>query len=78
MKKAQILSEIRKERPNQKIKNILDFKRNKHGFYNVTVEMEGRFLETKINRTIVTIPYPKKSYKKLKRNEQLDWRFENC
>ena len=78
MLKQELLKEIRKERPNHKIKEVLDFKKSKHGFFNVTVEMEGRFFETKVNRTIVTIPYPKNDYKKLTRNEQLEWRFENC
>lgn len=76
--KEELLEKIRKERPNQNIKKVLDFKKSKHGFFNVTVEMEGRFFETKINRTIITIPYPKKDYKKLTRSQQLDWRFENC
>ena len=72
-----MLEKIRQDRPNQVIHEVISFKENEYGFYDVKVEMETMFFETKISHAKHTLPYPMSEYEKLSEKEQLDWRFNN-
>ena len=77
MNKDELLVKLRLERPEQVIHEVLSFKKNKHGFYNVDVNMETMFFKTKIKNTHITLPYPCSEYEKLTEGEQFNWRWEN-
>lgn len=72
-----MLKKIRKDRPNQTIYKVLSFKKNKYGFYDVKVDMEGWFFETKIIHTVNTLPYPLSKYKKLNSQDMGEWLLNN-
>lgn len=76
-KKHRMLKKIRKDRPNQTIYKVLSFKKNKYGFYDVKVDMEGWFFETKIIHTVNTLPYPLSKYKKLNSQDMGEWLLNN-
>jgi hypothetical protein len=76
IRKKQILAQIRKERPTQVINKVLKFEKNKYGFYNVKVDMEGQFYDIKIRHTVTMLPYPISKYNKLTTEQQQDWFFK--
>jgi len=71
MNKEELLEKIRKERPNQVIHNVISFKKNKDGYYDVLVDMEAKFFESKIKHTMETIPYPLSQHLKLKTEDKI-------
>ena len=73
----EMLIKIRQDRPDQVIHEVLDVKENSYGFYNVKVDMETYFFETKIRHCHTTLPYPIAEYEKLSSIEQLEYRWEN-
>jgi len=73
----EMLEAIRKDRPGQVINKVLGFKLNEHGFYNVKVDMESMFFDTRVLHTHTILPYPSKAYENLSKEYQSDWRFEN-
>lgn len=77
MNNEEMLEKIRLERPNQVIHEVLEFKKNKHGFYDVKVDMEGMFFESKIRHIQKVLPYPFSEYEKLSEDEQREWRNIN-
>jgi|LakMenEpi03Aug12_release.lakeMendotaPanAssembly.Ray.scaffolds.fasta_scaffold255667_3 hypothetical protein len=74
---TEMLQKIRKERPNQVIHQVISFKENEYGFYDVKVDMESMFFESKIKHTKCTLPYPFSEYEKLSEKDQFEWRFNN-
>lgn len=72
----EMLELLRKERPNQVIHEVISFKKNDYGFYDVEVDMESMFLETKVLHTKCRLPYPYKSYEKMSEKKKMDWRWE--
>lgn len=68
------LTELVEECPKRVIHEVLSYNKNKHGFWDVVVDMESQFLETKILHTQITLPYPMSEYLKLSENEQRKWR----
>ena len=77
MVKTDLLKKIRLDRPTQVIHSIIKSKKNKFGFYDVKVDMEGEMMGTKINHFKVTLPYPYAEYVKLSEQDQEDWRWNN-
>ena len=77
MTNGEMLEEIRLDRPSQTIHKVISFKKNRYGFYDVKVDMESMFFETKIKHSTVTLPYPFSEYEKLSEKEQFEWRFNN-
>lgn len=69
MNKEELMILISKDRPNQVIHEVIDFRvhpLSKYGVeYEVDVVMEVQFFETKIRRHRISIPYPIKPYKEL-------------
>lgn len=77
MNNEEMLEKIRLERPNQVINEVISLKKNKHGFYNVKVDMETMFFNTKIKHSKVILPFPYSDYEKLSEKQQLEWRLIN-
>lgn len=75
MNKEEILEKIRLDRSTQVINEVISFKENGYGFYDVKVDMESMFFGTKILHTKCTLPYPSSEYEKLTGKEQLEWRM---
>ena len=71
----EMLEKIRLDRPNQVINEVKSFHMNKSGFYNVLVDMESMFFDTKILHSTVTLPYPSIEYDNLSQKEQLAFRW---
>lgn len=72
-RKIDMLSKIRIDRPNHTIHKVLKIEKNKYGFYNVHIDMEGKFFDIKVKHTINMIPYPLSKYNELNIREQEDW-----
>jgi len=68
----EMLEKIRVERPEQKINEVIFFKVNKYGFFNVKINVD---VDEKIKNLITTIPYPFSEYEKLSKGEQAEWIF---
>lgn len=77
MTNEEVLEKLRLERPSQVIHEVTSFKKNNYGFYDVSVNMETMFLETKILHHKTSLPYPMTEYLKLSELEQLEWRWNN-
>jgi hypothetical protein len=77
MNKEELLEKVRQDRPKQVIHEVISFKQNEYGFYDVKVDMETMFFESKIKHNRVTLPYPHSEYEKLSEKEQLDWRWRD-
>jgi hypothetical protein len=77
MNNEEMLNKIRLDRPNQVIHEVISFKENEYGFYNVKVDMESMFFDTKIKHSKATLPYPFSEYEKLSEKDQFAWRFNN-
>jgi hypothetical protein len=77
MNNEEMLEKIRQDRPKQVIHEVISFKQNEYGFYDVKVDMETMFFESKIKHTRVTLPYPFSEYEKLSEKEQFDWRWRD-
>jgi len=75
MSNQEILEKIRIDRPNQVIHEVLSFNKNEFGFYDVEVDMESMFFQTKILHSKITLPYPLSEYEKLSDKQKLEWRF---
>lgn len=73
MTKEELLEDIREERPNDVINRVQAFKLNKYGFFDVLVDKEGVFFNTKIRHTVVTIPHPYSEYEKLSDELKKEW-----
>ena len=54
----EMLEKIRADRPNQVIHEVISFKLGSLGYYDVVVDMEGQFLNTKVSHVRQTLPYP--------------------
>jgi hypothetical protein len=77
MSNEEILEKIRQDRPTQVIHEVISFKENEYGFYDVKVDMETMFFESKILHAKHTLPYPTSEYEKLSEKDQFEWRFNN-
>lgn len=77
MNREEMLEKIRLDRPTQVINEVISVKENGYGFYDVKVDMESMFFDTKILHTKCTLPYPLSDYEKLTKKEQFDWRMNN-
>lgn len=75
--KKLFLYKIRKDRPTQIIHKVLNVEKNKYGFYNVKVDMEGWFFETKVIHTVTMLPYPLSNYNQLTTEQRQDWFFKS-
>jgi hypothetical protein len=76
--KTKMLEKIKADRPNQNINEVIDFKKNIYGFYDVKVDMEIMFFDnTKILHMKCTLPYPSSDYEKLTEDQQLKYRMNN-
>ena len=75
MTNEDILTILREERPNSVIHEVKSFNLNEYGFYDVEVDMEHMFFDTKILHTNQKLPYPYAEYDKLTNKQQLDWRM---
>lgn len=67
---------IRKDRPNQVINEVISFKKNSFGFYDVMVDMQYKGLETIILHVKQKLPYPLEKYLKLSDYKQSIWMDE--
>jgi hypothetical protein len=82
MNNEEMLELIRSDRPDQVIHKVFSFEENKHGFYNVKVNMEGLLPHynedgtTTIKNVHTTLPYPLADFQKLSEFEQCEWMFE--
>jgi hypothetical protein len=74
MTKEEMLGLIRADREGQVINSVKSFSENEFGFYNVIVDMEGSFFETKVTHTEVTLPYPLAAYKNLSYDDMKRWK----
>jgi hypothetical protein len=70
----EMLKLIRADRPGQVINEVISFEKNKYGFYDVFVDMESQFYETRIKHVKMRLPYPYKKYEDLPKNKQEKWR----
>jgi len=77
MSNEEMLELVRADRPSQVINEVLSFEKNKYGFYNVKVDMESMFFNTKILHTQAILPYPALKYAQLSEDYQFDWRWDN-
>ena len=77
MNNEEMLEKIRLDRPNQVIHEVISFKENGYGFYDVKVDMESMFFDTKIKHSKAILPYPFSEYEKLSEKDQFEWRFNN-
>jgi hypothetical protein len=77
MTNKEMLEKIRFDRPSQIINEVISFKKNKRGFYDVKVDMEGMFFETKVLHLKQRLPYPKSEYEKLNDIEQRNWQWKH-
>ena len=75
MGKDVLLENIRLDRPTQVINEVISFRYNEYGFYDVKVDMESMFFDTKILHHYITLPYPFSEYEKLSEIEQMEWRW---
>ena len=73
----EMLDAVRKDRPEQIINKVTKFRLNKYGFYDVKVDMEEDFFETKILYVHRILPYPISEYVKLSDKEQMQYRWNN-
>ena len=73
MTNKEMLKSIREDRPKQVINKVQSFKKNKHGFYDVLVDMEGTFFETKLLHVTQLLPYPVSEYEKLSKKDRNIW-----
>ena len=76
MKNNEMLEKVRKDRPHQVIHEVIGFEKNKYGFYDVKVDMETMFIDTKIKHCVGNIPYPVSEYNKLTNGQQFDYRWK--
>ncbi len=74
--KLDMLEKIRIDRPDLVIHEVIAIKQNKFGFFDVRVDMESYFFDTKINHSRATLPYPYSDYEKLSDTNQKEWNFE--
>lgn len=65
MTNEEMLEKIKLDRPAQVIHEVTSFSKNKHGYYDVTVDMEMNLMGTKIKHYHTTLPYPFKKYEEL-------------
>jgi hypothetical protein len=78
----EMLQLIREDRPHQTIHEVLDFRLNQYGFYDVRVDMQHDgglntiFEMPTVIHVVQKLPYPTSEYMKLTDKQQLDWRFE--
>ncbi len=77
MDKLELLDKIRKDRTDQTIHEIISFRENKHGFYDVTVDMKSKINSAILEHSTMFLPYPKTSYDNLTFREQIDWMMNN-
>ena len=71
----EMLARIRAERPNQVIHEVISFKENELGFFDVIVDMEVKFFGTTIKHSTSKLPYPFEVYNKLGKKESFKWRW---
>lgn len=72
-----MLDKIRIDRPDLVINEVIAVKQNKYGFYDVRVDMESMFFDTKIKHSRATLPYPHSDYEKLSDIEREEWSNNN-
>lgn len=70
----EMLKLIREDRPGQVINEVISFEKNKYGFYDVHVDMQSQFFETKVLHVKMRLPYPYKKYEELSKDKQEEWR----
>ena len=66
MNNEEMLEKIRLDRPNQVIHEVISFKENGYGLYDVNVDMEIDLMGTKIKHYNTTLPYPLQKYEELR------------
>lgn len=75
MDNEKLLELIRLERPNQKIHEVISFKENEYGFYDVYVNMEGNFNGVIVRYLNAVLPYPLEKYMSLPEKNKLKYRL---
>jgi hypothetical protein len=75
MTNEEMLVLIRAERPFQVIHEVMSFKENKFGFYDVVVDMQVNFFGTTIKHSTSKLPYPTEAYNRLGEKESFEWRW---
>jgi hypothetical protein len=79
MNKEEILENLRKERPNQVIHEVIDYEKCESGnFYNVCVLMQSNFLGTLVNKTKLVLPYPYDEFTKMSEEDQNHWMMDTA
>lgn len=73
MNNEEMLEKMRLDRPEQLIHEVISYEKNKYGFYNVKVNMEGRFFETIVKHTISVLPYPMNDFHALSQKDKKEW-----
>ncbi len=58
MSKSEVLDELRKEYPDCTIHEALKYRKNKYGWYDIEVDMEGALYGTTIRYTLRNLSYP--------------------
>lgn len=83
MTNEEMLTNVRKDRPNQIINNVMDFKMNKYGFYDVYVDIQYEAIDIDwaqfpvIRHVKTRIPYPISEFNKLPKEKQLEYRWQS-
>lgn len=80
--KDQILKDLRIQYPESIIHEVKSFKKNDHGFYNISVVMEKDVLDTDnevvhLQHHSTVVPFPRNEFEKLSLDEQKKWTTEN-
>jgi hypothetical protein len=74
MTNEEMLELVRKERPNQVIHKVIDFKPTEFGLISVKVDVEVIF-GSKIRHTRISLPYPLEKFLELSNAEKTKWRL---
>jgi len=70
----EMLELIRADRSAQVIHSVMSYKKNKYGFYDVHVDMEGGFFGTIIKHYKLKLPYPLSKFDELSLDKKNEWR----
>lgn len=83
MTNEEMLKKVREDRPEQIIHEVIDFKQNNYGFYDVYADMQAEAIDLDwaqfpiIRHLKTRIPYPISEYNKLTKEQQLEYRWKS-
>ena len=77
MDNKEMLEKIKQDRKNNLINEVISYKENEYGFYDVNVDMQSDFFGTKVLHSRCTLPYPYDKFEKLSSKEKSEWQNKN-